>query len=103
MKLSELIANKSREWREGFFAAMNLNRQTKAVFLGILIGEPVELRELPEPQDRKPESADVMCEYPGCRDKADFVIQGKVLCYPHRELWKDEGYDQPGLPPSATT
>lgn len=102
MKLSELLADKSVEWKDGFFAAVNLNRQTKAVFLGMFIGEPVEV-ELYEPAGCKPGAANLTCQFPKCGNKADFIIDRKALCSTHRERWKDEGYDQPGLPPSATT
>jgi len=44
-KLAELLKGKSQEWKDGFFAAVNLNSDMKAAFLGSMIGEKVSVTE----------------------------------------------------------
>ena len=46
LTLQELVAGKSAEWCEGFFAAVNLNSATKSLFLKDIIGQQVVVREI---------------------------------------------------------
>jgi hypothetical protein len=43
--LQELLKDKSEEWKNGFFAAINLTSESKAAFLKQFIGEKVEVVE----------------------------------------------------------
>ena len=44
-RLKELLADKSEEWKAGFFCAVNLTSGTKAAFLKELVGEQVVIEE----------------------------------------------------------
>jgi hypothetical protein len=44
-ELGKLLDDRSGEWRKGFFAAVNLNNDTKAAFLKSMIGEQVQITE----------------------------------------------------------
>jgi hypothetical protein len=45
-ELSALLKDKSQEWRDGFFAAINLSTEMKAAFLRSMIGQEVTVSEV---------------------------------------------------------
>lgn len=50
-ELSQLFQQHSADWKAGFFFAVNLTNESKAAFLRLMVGQPVQVTEASHGQE----------------------------------------------------